>query len=113
MTLDEAIKHCEEKADELKRKAAEDYFFGDIDWGEKVNCEECAKEHEQLAYWLKELKARREVDNAPTVERQYFPPCEDCHKKKDDDVSPCSNCQEFDCYGCKVKEADNDKKRGY
>ena len=24
------------------------------------------------------------IDNAPTVERQYFPPCEDCHKKMDD-----------------------------
>lgn len=21
-----------------------------------------------------------------------------------DDVSPCANCQEWDCYGCKVKE---------
>ena len=22
----------------------------------------------------------------------------------EDDVSPCANCQEFDCYGCTVKE---------
>lgn len=33
MTLEEAIKHCEEKAD----------------------CTECGKEHQQLAHWLKEL----------------------------------------------------------
>lgn len=40
ITLDEAIKHCEEKAD----------------------CSECGKEHEQLAYWLKELKIYKEKD---------------------------------------------------
>lgn len=39
MTLDEAIKHCEAKA--------------------KVDCSECAKEHRQLAEWLKELKIHR------------------------------------------------------
>lgn len=40
MTLDEAIKHAEEKADEL-------------------GCTECANEHRQLAEWLKELKKYR------------------------------------------------------
>ena len=55
MTLDEAIKHAEEKAKELYCKADEDYFF-DGDWGKKCHCTECAKEHEQLANWLKELK---------------------------------------------------------
>ena len=40
MTLDEAIKHCEEKAE----------------------CSECGKEHEQLACWLKELKSYKEKD---------------------------------------------------
>ena len=58
MTLDEAIKHCEEKAEELYCKADEDYFF-DGDWGKKLYCTECAKEHEQLAEWLKELKGLR------------------------------------------------------
>lgn len=40
MTLDQAIKHCEEKAE----------------------CKdgECSKEHVQLAEWLKELKYYRE-----------------------------------------------------
>ena len=36
MSLEEAIKHCEEKAKEL-------------------SCSECAKQHLQLAIWLKEL----------------------------------------------------------
>lgn len=45
MTLDEAIKHCEEVADGFT---------------EQGKCEECAAEHRQLANWLKELKDYRE-----------------------------------------------------
>lgn len=45
MTLDEAILHCEEVAND------------------KTCCvEDCANEHKQLAEWLKELKERREKD---------------------------------------------------
>ena len=40
MTIDEAIRHCEEKAREM-------------------GCTECAQEHWQLAAWLRELKFRR------------------------------------------------------
>lgn len=40
MTLDEAIKQAEERA--------------------KTDCSECAKEHEQIAEWLKELKSIKE-----------------------------------------------------
>lgn len=39
MTLNEAIKHCEEKS--------------------KKCCSNCAREHKQLAQWLKELKQLR------------------------------------------------------
>jgi hypothetical protein len=39
MTLDEAIRHAEEKG---------------------KGCDNCAEEHRQLAEWLKELKERRE-----------------------------------------------------
>ena len=42
MTLDEAIDHCEEVAQECENA-------------------ECGMEHEQLAEWLKELRAFREV----------------------------------------------------
>lgn len=40
MTLDEAIKHAEEKAEEIE-------------------CKKCANEHKQLSEWLKELKKYR------------------------------------------------------
>ena len=55
LTLEEAIKHCEEKAEEQKKKGelADAYNL------ESESCYECAKEHEQLAIWLKELKDYR------------------------------------------------------
>ena len=40
MTIDEVIRHAEDKAREL-------------------GCTECAQEHRQLAGWLRELKFRR------------------------------------------------------
>ena len=69
MNIDEAIAHAEEKAKELRAKADEDYYF-DGDWGKRVDCLECANEHEQLVEWLRELKARREADRwIPVSER--------------------------------------------
>lgn len=59
MTLDEAIKHCEEVA-ESKRKQVEndDWEKGSLT---ERDCLECAEEHRQLAEWLKELKAYKET----------------------------------------------------
>lgn len=61
MTLDEAIRRCEEVADRLQQ-----------------GCDEVAKgceaDHRQLAEWLKELKERREhfadVSKKDTISRQ-------------------------------------------
>ena len=57
MTLEEAIKHAEEKANELYD--SEIYF--DLYGNERMDfeCHKCATEHEQLAKWLKELKRVR------------------------------------------------------
>ena len=52
MTLDEAIKHCEEVAEK------NDWF--EKNYLEDKNCQKCAEEHRQLAAWLKELKQLRE-----------------------------------------------------
>lgn len=52
MTIEEAIKHCEEKAKQLEGYAEPYRSMG--------NCEKCAEEHRQLAEWLKELKKYRE-----------------------------------------------------
>lgn len=55
MTLDEAIKHCEEKAEAIWQTNEEMPHDCKLS---KDLCE-CAKEHEQLAEWLKELKNYR------------------------------------------------------
>lgn len=61
MTLDEAIKHSEEVAEKYERhlKLYEN-MDDDLFRVEKNECKECAKEHGQLANWLKELKQLRE-----------------------------------------------------
>ena len=48
MTLEEAIEHCEERA--------------------KI-CDECGKEHDQLAEWLKEVQQYREIGTLEEFER--------------------------------------------
>ena len=48
MTIEEAIKHCEEVAERLEGK--DGYAYTDS------TCEECAKDHRQLAEWLRALK---------------------------------------------------------
>jgi len=65
MTLDEAIKHCEEVARQneedailysnCKKHKKNLYEIGLAENAEKKCCE-CAEEHRQLAEWLKELK---------------------------------------------------------
>ncbi len=62
MTVDEAIKHAEEVAEEKEREA-QDLEYSKLDWRyEADQCFECAKEHRQLAEWLKQLKELRQKD---------------------------------------------------
>lgn len=63
-SLDEAIKHCKEKAEELERSAKlHQRPNRDVKGSGKryLSCLECAKEHRQLAEWLRELKESRMV----------------------------------------------------
>ena len=73
MTIDEAIRHCEEVAEKnetvANTRTFEDGYTVDemyCDDTECINehldrCVTCAKEHRQLAGWLKELKQLREL----------------------------------------------------
>lgn len=60
MTLEEAIKYCEEVA-ELNEECARIYNEQGKTM-ESYSCKECASEHRQLAEWLRELKAYREAE---------------------------------------------------
>lgn len=59
MTLDEAIKHAEEVAEEYKKKLK---VYENINKDraifteEEMECKLCAEEHRQLAEWLKDYK---------------------------------------------------------
>ena len=59
MTLDEAIKHCEEVAEknesEVKRIQNRPPYACDF-YHEEEKCGKCAEEHRQLAKWLKDYK---------------------------------------------------------
>lgn len=69
MTIDEAIKHCIEVAEE-KESEAQDLEYSKLDWKYEANqCSKCAKEHRQLAEWLRELKRDREILNGLSI---YF-----------------------------------------
>ena len=74
MTLDEAIQHAEDKSKEIYIKAM--LCHANPDDGELDKCIECAKEHEQLAEWLKELQALRNNNNEEILKR--YPLCIDC-----------------------------------
>lgn len=60
MTLDEAIIHAREVAEKNRRQYKN--CPADRKDIEHQTCEQCAKEHEQLAVWLDDLKRRIEYD---------------------------------------------------
>ena len=67
-SIDEAIAHAKEKAEELNAHA--DYYRNHNMPEYLPSCLGCAREHEQLAEWLTELQERREADRwIPVSER--------------------------------------------
>ena len=75
MTIDEAIKHCEEKAKEIRWKALRERM--DIEG--VAECETCAEEHEQLAEWLRDYK--RLLEEAEKREQEQAKMLEDMNKE--------------------------------
>ena len=63
MTIDEAIAHAREVAENNRKESKYDAFSLDyMNETHKANCVKCAKEHEQLAEWLEELKQYKELE---------------------------------------------------
>ena len=82
MTIDEAIKHCEEVAEEKEIDATVYHKAGDYE--KSKECIWCASEHRQLAEWLKELREYK-------AERVG---CEFCkHNFREQHERPCSLCK--------------------
>ena len=61
LTLDEAIKHYLEVAEQKEHESFVDRWSDGDEWSERIqeDCRQCAAEHRQLAEWLQELKAYR------------------------------------------------------
>lgn len=66
MTLDEAIRHCEEVAEQNETQAEKigRQFIGSAIDKYATACRECAADHRQLAEWLTELKEAKRLLNA-------------------------------------------------
>lgn len=80
MTIDEAIRHCEEVARSCDWQAAQCDETDGYECHEKAGNEECASDHRQLAAWLRELKDLRltvgmikveDLKSALTLLREY------------------------------------------
>lgn len=91
MTIDEAIKHCEEQVAKYERQCG----FGISKEGKEYNSQ-CAADHRQLAEWLTELKeAKRLVAQLKA--------------KLCDSSEYCAYCDELDMserdhFACKYKK---------
>ncbi len=97
MTLDEAIKHCLEVAEQNETQADKWREEGGEEWGKTTACRECATEHRQLAEWLTELKeAKRLLKAAAKIVKNL--PCDD------DNCGECVHndngyvCSEYECF---------------
>ena len=76
MTLDEAIKHCEEEAEKY------------MEYGIETECYQCGKEHEQLAEWLRELKEAKRLLKLALQDLAEADHCGLC-KHEPDNIATC------------------------
>ena len=60
LSIDEATAHARDVANEQKRRSGI-CIQNDSECDKFSDCLKCAEEHEQLAEWLEELKAYREI----------------------------------------------------
>lgn len=68
--LEDAIQHCKEKEEELKKQHSELLERPNFDRQIVADCWECARDHEQLAAWLEELRDRRNADRWISVQER-------------------------------------------
>ena len=63
MTINEAISHALEVAEQNDTQAEKWQEEGGKEWGKTTVCRECAADHRQLAEWLMELKDLKAEQN--------------------------------------------------
>ena len=98
MTIDEAIAHAREVAEEKYN----DGFLchANPDDGKLDECVKCSQEHEQLAEWLEELKTYREkivsADMTQTMLKEQY------NKAIDDFISECKANYIMEAFGFRM-----------
>ena len=100
MTLDEAIRHCLEQAEENEKRADKCLFlYGEVN--EIVEtCRECAADHKQLSEWLRDLKeAKRLLQAAEKTIDDYCRGYCECCKNRDFELAKCGLVN-----GCRDKD---------
>ena len=84
MTIDEAIAHAREVAEERRKDCNLAWV-----WNNRENIKKCAEDHEQLAAWLEELKIlRMEKSEFPIIAKDnYEMGYDDAYNKAIDDFA--------------------------
>ena len=116
MTIDEAIRHCVEVAEEQEElyricpasESEMSHCNGTKDCralknGKNKGCQKCAAEHRQLAIWLKELKQLRKQEKTGhwiDYSEEGFVECSECGSATNCD----GNINELHfCFSCGAK----------
>ena len=87
MTFGEAIQHAEDKSKEIYIQAM--LCHANPDDGKLDKCIECAKEHEQLAEWLKDYREMK-LYHVSVVHGKWI--AQYVSTRELTDVFSCSNC---------------------
>lgn len=105
MTIDEAIAHAREVANTQRGKSGICLQNG-LECEHFSDCLKCAEEHEQLAAWLEELKAYREIgtveeckNSVLDIQKAYNKAIDECNKKLDELERNYKSC-----FGTKIIE---------
>lgn len=91
LTLDTAIKHCLDVAEQNETQAEKWHKEGGAEWGKTINCRECAADHRQLAEWLRELKEAKRLLKMAVED----------FKEINSDILTCKYCK---CYSAETDE---------
>ena len=117
MTIDEAIAHAREVANTQRGKSGICLQNG-LECEHFSDCLKCAEEHEQLAEWLEELKAYREIgtveeckNSVLDIQKAYNKAIDDCKELTFREVVYCDSLNdrtEFRELAEQLKERNNE-----
>ena len=105
MTIDEAIAHALEMAEEKEREAKEHHQaqvnkcniipFATMDYTNEIYCQKCADEHRQLAEWLTDYKKiKEEKSNNPL--KSFLEYMKDLYLQNKDEVDEIAKEMKLD-----------------